>query len=411
MEKTMKKMPTVRRITWMIIAALALSVPSVSLAVVGGTDDYSDFADPLSEWYGMDMGGIARARGGSAVAIGNRWFLTARHFYLDVGHTMSLEDGSTFTITETHSPNIGGDLIDLKLVRVAEETDFWYDIYDPPSLYIFPGTSLIVAGTGYDGETGIIGSGENANSYFLWDENDPATARDWRWGTNQVDGHGLYPYANYLSDCIQMNFDYGETEYESGVANGDSGGGVFAKNDDGEWNLAGITTYVGARKAIYDTSYAVDASTYRDWIYSYVPTGDFNADEALSADDIDLLFATIDALGGGATPTGSELYDVNSDGLLDDADMDFLIRIFMETQYGDANLDGVVDLLDLNTLTANYNSTGGWADGDFDGDGVIGLLDLNKLSAYYNFGVVVPEPASMVMLAVGGLAILRRRRR
>ncbi len=50
---------------------------------------------------------------------------------------------------------------------------------------------------------------------------------------------------------------------------------------------------------------------------------------------------------------------------------------------GDANNDGIVDLLDLSVLAANWDSAvgGGDDDGDFDGNGAVGLEDLSLLAA------------------------------
>lgn len=52
---------------------------------------------------------------------------------------------------------------------------------------------------------------------------------------------------------------------------------------------------------------------------------------------------------------------------------------------GDANKDGVVDLLDLDILGTNFGSSpAGFMDGDFNGDGTVDLLDLDILGS--NFG-------------------------
>jgi hypothetical protein len=71
----------------------------------------------------MSLEGIGRARTiGSAVAIGNRWFITARHFSLSEGHPIYLENGDRYEITEVHTaPETGGNLPDLKLVKVDGE--------------------------------------------------------------------------------------------------------------------------------------------------------------------------------------------------------------------------------------------------------------------------------------------------
>ena len=59
-----------------------------------------------------------------------------------------------------------------------------------------------------------------------------------------------------------------------------------------------------------------------------------------------------------------------------------LVRL---TRYGDADLNGVVNLLDFNKLAANFNGSGKlWSDGDFTYDGNVNLLDFNRLAANFN---------------------------
>jgi len=120
---------------------------------------------------------------------------------------------------------------------------------------------------------------------------------------------------------------------------------------------------------------------------------------------------------------------------------------------GDANLDGSVNVSDFNILASHFNqpqsANGGlpytWSEGDFNGDGNVNVSDFNLLASEFNQGgvgtgpldgnagpleqfaienndvagfeaatgliVAVPEPATLSLLAVGGIALMGRRRR
>ncbi|MEZ6120482.1 MAG: hypothetical protein R3C28_28445 [Pirellulaceae bacterium] len=104
--------------------------------------------------------------------------------------------------------------------------------------------------------------------------------------------------------------------------------------------------------------------------------GDIDRDGQIESDDIDLVFQGIG--------TDNPRMDLNSDGQVDSRDVDYLVRNILETQYGDANLDGLVDTQDLVWIyiRGKYEADGanaGWRDGDFNGDGRFTTADLVKV--------------------------------
>ncbi|MHC4985860.1 MAG: PEP-CTERM sorting domain-containing protein, partial [Planctomycetota bacterium] len=84
------------------------------------------------------------------------------------------------------------------------------------------------------------------------------------------------------------------------------------------------------------------------------------------------------------------------------------------TAIGDITLDGHVDSVDLGQMVAGFGAAGGWSDGNLNVDTLVDGTDLALLKA--NFGADVggaadtPEPATLAILAVGAVGMLRRRR-
>jgi hypothetical protein len=61
------------------------------------------------------------------------------------------------------------------------------------------------------------------------------------------------------------------------------------------------------------------------------------------------------------------------------------------TRYGDATLDGVVNLDDFNQLASNFGTGDTWHEGDFNYDGITNLNDFNLLAANFGLGASGPQ--------------------
>ncbi len=74
--------------------------------------------------------------------------------------------------------------------------------------------------------------------------------------------------------------------------------------------------------------------------------------------------------------------------------------------YGDANLDGSVDVVDLAILATDWQCSGIWAGGDFDYSGFVDISDLGLLAANWQAGIAQPSSDDVTvatLLAVYGL--------
>jgi len=143
--------------------------------------------------------------------------------------------------------------------------------------------------------------------------------------------------------------------------------------------------------------------------------GDFDGDGDVDVDDINALCANMTG-DGIPLPGGFEQYDLDNDGDADSADMDILIHDLVETtvgvgtEYGDFNLDGKIDTVDLTILGTYFGVGTSWSQGNANCDTTVDTVDLTILGTYFGFvaSSPIPEPATMALLGCGAVFLIRK---
>jgi hypothetical protein len=168
-----------------------------------------------------------------------------------------------------------------------------------------------------------------------------------------------------------------------------------------------------------DWWWAIDDVVVTADVASTTVDGDFDDNGLFDTADIDLLGKEIIA------GTNNAAFDLNGDGVVSLADQDqWRADAAAENGFaepylpGDADLNGSVTAGDLNVLGVNWQtSPDPWGSGDFDASGFVDAGDLNLLGLNWQktiasaaAGQAVPEPSGLTLLALAGLALLRRRR-
>ncbi len=89
----------------------------------------------------------------------------------------------------------------------------------------------------------------------------------------------------------------------------------------------------------------------------------------------------------------------------------FTTALTMTFTPGDVNMDGNVNVFDVNLVSSNWGS-GGPA-GDANGDDIVDIFDINLVSSNWSSGLpgpppLVPEPDTFVLFSLGSLALLAK---
>lgn len=146
--------------------------------------------------------------------------------------------------------------------------------------------------------------------------------------------------------------------------------------------------------------------------------GDFDGDQVLSANDINVLTTAI------ASGSDDLRFDVNDDLSVDNADLNLWVKDIRQTWFGDADLDGEFNSNDLIEIfvAGKYekNVPALWSEGDWNADGtfsssdlILALSDGGYEAGALNTVNAVPEPGTirLLMFALVGVLTFAWRRR
>lgn len=217
------------RLPLLLMAAMAMSQQGARAIVLFGTGDPDANTTPPAGVLAGSGWQTQTDRLPGATAISRNSLLTAVHIATPVGDHIHF-DGLTYWVQRT--ADAPGS--DLRLLEVAGRMD------SNRIAGIFPDSSEVGRGAV------VHGFGRQRGAPVFLDDSTGTRLRGWlwgasgerlRWGTNVITQTNS---GDVTGDFILAAFTADAGRDEAAVSIGDSGGGVFLRDADGRWKLAGV---------------------------------------------------------------------------------------------------------------------------------------------------------------------------
>jgi hypothetical protein len=278
---------------WLILVMALGARPALAVVIDSG-DGSGNIRAPADDPGWSNVGVLGNNTG---VYLEDHWVITAGHIgarEFRLGDRLFLAVQGKIRHRLSTAPTLEADL---QLFQLRESPEL-------PPVRLASGapraeTRVVMVGNGLDrspsrlGWSGIWAIVPVSDASYVGYQAGPE--RSLRWGTNRIAAIELLTRTGKrVSRAFATAFDGGlPTPHEAQAAAGDSGGAVFAKNGEEEWELVGIMSNISQHEnqpgnlTVYgNVTYAVDIHAYRDQIEKIVASSpDHDRDGILDIDD------------------------------------------------------------------------------------------------------------------------------
>jgi hypothetical protein len=186
-------------------------------------------------------------QGATGVAVSPQWFLSALHVGKDTGRFFDLNGKSYQTIEAAAVPNT-----DLVLMKVDGTLPHWVELWDESCGAELKQSGVVIGRGCARGQEILLPN--DAKPGWLWGESDGKLS----WGRCELAEY--FDTGPTLGSLLVWAWDRKQGADTGTLSAGDSGGGLFLKDAQGKWRLAGIHFDVDPSVGGKDTQYSKNAS-------------------------------------------------------------------------------------------------------------------------------------------------------